>query len=114
MVGLHLHSGGYTHTLQWFSNYFPQNYTYTLNSVEGKSLSIAKNHPKPSQDFSEQFGPSIHKMKGPCRNSNQKSSPELRPKLVEDKLSAAEKKGSLGRGRSGTSAQSFVLCFSVF
>ena len=25
--------------------------------------------------------------------------------------SAAEKKGSLGRGRSGTSAQSFVLCF---
>ena len=24
------------------------------------------------------------------------------------------KKGSLGRGRSGTSAQSFVLCFSVF
>ena len=30
------------------------------------------------------------------------------------KSSAAEKKGSLGRGRSGTSAQSFVLCFSVF
>ena len=28
--------------------------------------------------------------------------------------SAADKKGSLGRGRSGTSAQSFVLCFSVF
>ena len=27
---------------------------------------------------------------------------------------AAGKKGSLGRGRSGTSAQSFVLCFSVF
>ena len=29
-------------------------------------------------------------------------------------ISAAEKKGFLGRGRSGTSAQSFVLCFSVF
>ena len=29
-------------------------------------------------------------------------------------MSAAEKRGSLGRGRSGTSAQSSVLCFSVF
>ena len=28
------------------------------------SLSIAKNHPKPSQEFSEQFGPSTHRMKG--------------------------------------------------
>ena len=29
-------------------------------------------------------------------------------------LFSSWKKGSLGRGRSGTSAQSFVLCFSVF
>ena len=27
---------------------------------DGKSLSIAKNHPKPSQEFSERFGPFIH------------------------------------------------------
>ena len=40
-----------------------------------KSLSIAKNHPKPSQEFSEQFGPSIHKMKGSGRNSPQKVHP---------------------------------------
>ena len=32
-----------------------------------KSLSIAKNHPKPSKEFSEPFGPSMHKMKGFCR-----------------------------------------------
>ena len=35
-----------------------------LDFGDQKSLSIAKNHPKPSQEFSEQFGPSIHKMKG--------------------------------------------------
>ena len=29
-----------------------------------KSLSIAKNQPKPSQEFSELFGPFIHKIKG--------------------------------------------------
>ena len=46
-----------------------------------KSLSIAKNHPKPSQEFSEQFGPSIHKMKGFSRHIDPKSSPKLRPKL---------------------------------
>ena len=38
-----------------------------------KGLSISKNHPKPSQEFSEQLGPSIHKMKGSSKNSPQKS-----------------------------------------
>ena len=42
-----------------------------------KSLSIAKNHPKPSQEFSEQFGPSIHKMKGFGRNSPPKVHPNF-------------------------------------
>ena len=37
-----------------------------------KSLSIAKNWPKPSQEFSEQFRPFIHIMKGLSRNSPQK------------------------------------------
>ena len=46
-----------------------------------KSLSIAKNHPKPSQDFSEQFGPSIHKMKGFTRNSPQKVHPNFAQNL---------------------------------
>ena len=35
---------------------------YTLE--DPKNLSIAKSHPKPSQEFSEQFGPSTHKMMG--------------------------------------------------
>ena len=46
-----------------------------------KSLSIAKNHLKPSQEFSEQFGPSIHKMKGFCRNSLQKVHANFAQKL---------------------------------
>ena len=37
-----------------------------------KSLSIAENHLKPSQEFPEQFGPFIYKMKGFSRNSPQK------------------------------------------
>ena len=36
------------------------------------SLSIAKNHPKTSQEVSEQFGPSTHKIKGFSKNSHQK------------------------------------------
>ena len=32
-MGLHLHSGDYTYTLQWFSNSFPQNYTYTYTFI---------------------------------------------------------------------------------
>ena len=42
-----------------------------------KSLSIAKNHPKTSQDFSEQFGPSTHKIKGFGKNSHQKVHPNF-------------------------------------
>ena len=33
---------------------------FCTSTGDRKSLSIAKNHPKPSQEFSEQFGPSIH------------------------------------------------------
>ena len=46
-----------------------------------KSLSIAKNHLKPSQEFSEQFGPSIHKIKGFGRNSPPKVHPNFAQKL---------------------------------
>ena len=44
----------------------------SLGNVNLKSLLIAKNHPKPSQEVSERFGPFIHKMTGSCRNSPQK------------------------------------------
>ena len=46
-----------------------------------KSLSIAKNHPKPSQEFSEQFGPSIHMLEGFGRNSPQKVHPNFTQNL---------------------------------
>ena len=46
-----------------------------------RPLSIAKNHPKPSQEFSEQFGPSIHKMKGFGKNSPQKVHPDFAQNL---------------------------------
>ena len=46
-----------------------------------KSLSIAKNHLKPSQEFSEQVGPSIHNMKGFSRNSPQKVHPNFAENL---------------------------------
>ena len=52
---------------------------------DGESLSIAKNHPKPSQEFSERFGPFIHKMNGFCRNSPQKFT-RISPKTWEDKF----------------------------
>ena len=42
-----------------------------------KSLSMAKNHPKPSQELSEQFRPSIHKMKAFGRNSPKKVHPNF-------------------------------------
>ena len=45
--------------------------------TDRKRLSIAKNHPKPSQEFSERFGPSIHKMKGFGGNSRQKVHPNF-------------------------------------
>ena len=46
-----------------------------------KSLSIAKNHPKTSQEFSEQFGPSTHEKKGFCKNSHQKVHPHFTKNL---------------------------------
>ena len=47
-----------------------------------ESLSIARNHPKPSQEFSEQFGPSIRKMKGfSSGNSPQKVHPNFAQNL---------------------------------
>ena len=48
-----------------------------VNFGDRKSLSIAKNHPKPSQEFSEQFGPCIHKSKGFSGNSTQKVHPNF-------------------------------------
>ena len=50
-----------------------------------KSLSIAKNHPQPSQNFSGQFGPSIHEMKGFSKNHPQKFT-RTSPKTWEDKF----------------------------
>ena len=46
-----------------------------------KSLSIAKNHPKTSQEFSEQFGPSTHKIKGFSKNSHRKVHPNFAENL---------------------------------
>ena len=46
-----------------------------------KSLSIAKNHPKSSQEFSEHFGPAIHKMKGSSGNSPPKVHPNFAQNL---------------------------------
>ena len=45
-----------------------------------KSLQIAKNHPKPSQGFSEQFGPFIHQVKVFGKNSRQ----EVHPKFAKN------------------------------
>ena len=42
-----------------------------------KVLSIAKNHPKTSQKFSEQFGPPTHKIKGFGKNSHRKVHPNF-------------------------------------
>ena len=50
-----------------------------------KILSIAKNHLKPSQEFSERFGPLIYKMKGFCRNSPQKFT-QTSPETWQDKF----------------------------
>ena len=46
-------------------------------SLGDQSFEIAKNHPKPSQELSEQFGPSIHKMKGFDRNSPREVHPNF-------------------------------------
>ena len=42
-----------------------------------KSLPIAKNHPKPSQEFREQIGPFLHNMKGFSKTSHQKVYPKF-------------------------------------
>ena len=52
-----------------------------LFGADRKGLSIAKNHPKPSQEFSEQFGPSIHKLKGFSMNSPQEVHPNFAQNL---------------------------------
>ena len=46
-----------------------------------RSLSIAKNHLKPSQEFSERLGLSTHKMKGFGRNSPPKVDPNFAQNL---------------------------------
>ena len=55
---------------------------WPLHSVgDQKVLSIAKIHPKPSQEYSEHFGPFIHKIKGFGRNSPQKVHPNFAQNL---------------------------------
>ena len=49
----------------------------TPGKCDQKSLPIAKNHLKTSQEISEQFGPFIHKMKGFSKNSPQKVHPNF-------------------------------------
>ena len=46
-----------------------------------KSLSTAKNHPKPSQEFREQIGPFLHKMKGFSKISHRKVHPKFAKNL---------------------------------
>ena len=46
-----------------------------------KSLAMAKNHPKPSQEFREQIGPFLHKMKGFSKISHHKVHPKLAKNL---------------------------------
>ena len=51
-----------------------------------KSLSIAKNHPKPSQEFSEQFGPLTYKMKGFSGGNHHQKFTRTSPRTWEDKF----------------------------
>ena len=55
--------------------------TKTPRFGDRKSLPIAKNHPKPSQEFSEQFGPFVHKMRDFSKNSRQKVHPNFAKNL---------------------------------
>ena len=64
----------------------------------GRALRSEPDHPGPAPELS--FGLSTEKG-------------GLKASFNPGKFSSW-KKGSLGRGRSGTSAESFVLCFSVF
>ena len=57
-----------------------------------KSLSIAKNHPKTSQEFSEQFGPSAHELQGFNKNSlSGKSAPGKGPKVPKEYAPESQK-----------------------
>ena len=56
-----------------------------------KNLSIAEIHPKPPQEFSELFGPFIHKIKGFSRNSRQKVYPNFAQNLGRQILARKKK-----------------------
>ena len=62
-----------------------QNKTLNIILWGPKKSSIAKRHPKPSQELSEQFAPSLHKMKCFSRNSRQKVHPNF-AQTWEDKF----------------------------
>ena len=78
-----------------FSPEFP--WPCTAKLWDRKSLSIAKNHLKTSQEISEQFGPSTHKIKGLSKNSHQKVHPNfakiLGRQILGNTLSAPKKTG---------------------
>ena len=75
-----------------------------------KSLPIAKNHPKPSQEFREQIGPSLRKMKGFSKSSHQKVHPNFAKNLGRQILGNAfsgPKKG-LGEGSTREKIQKWL------
>ena len=74
---------------------------YVVTKIgDRKSLSIAKNHLKPSQDLSEQFGPVIHKLKGFSENSPRKLhsnfAKNLGRQILENTFSGPRKKSIKG------------------
>ena len=73
-----------------------------------KSLSIAKNHPKPSQEFSEQIESSIHKKKGFRRNSPQKVHPNFAQNLGRQIL------GNTFSGLENREMVGFLMIFWAF
>ena len=60
--------------------------SYTTIVGDRKRLPIAKNHPKTSQEFSEEFGPVTHKMKAFTKNSHQKVHPNFAKTLETNSL----------------------------
>ena len=60
---------------------FPERRVVGLLLFAQKSLSLAKNHPKPSQEFSEQSGPLTHKIKVFGQNSPPKVHPNFAKNL---------------------------------
>ena len=68
--------------LSWLKPRFSPQFTQWKPSFGGPKKSFnSKIHPKPSQEFSEQFGPFIHKIKGFSRNSPQKVHPNFAQNL---------------------------------